>query len=234
MSISFVFFPVVWPGLLSAEKCVYEIQVTSKISRWSMCFECNTANNWDNSLPVYTLFFHFFICGRPYVDSLAFLRQLWQLWGYYETLRGADTFGTTCVDLRWSSPGFTWRFLLFVFCLCCGFNQGKWIGLAWLISTAQHCNSPSAQVRASDLFLTLTCKRWCVQGVNKISDCQRSDRISMYNLAVDSAALKHDSLSQAEYQLRWHLMCIIIIVRLHVYFRFYRFKCEASASVWHC
>lgn len=77
-----------------------------------------------------------------------------------------------------------------------------------------------------------TCKYDWTHRVNNNLNCQTPDRISLNNLAVDSAALKHDSLSHAEHQLRWHLMCIIIIVRLHVYFRFSRFKWEPCASVY--
>lgn len=86
------------------------------------------------------------------------------------------------------------------------------------------CSSMTAQVHANITIM----------GVNKNLNCQRPDRIFTNNLAVDSSTLKGNSLSHAEYQLRWHLMCIIIIVRLHVYFRFSCFKCEACVRVWHC
>lgn len=97
----------------------------------------------------------------------------------------------------------------------------------------QRWNNPSACKRASPAHPCLPLSCYCILGVNKNQNCQRPDRTFTNNLTVHSAVLKHDWLSHAEYQLRWHLMCIIIIVRLHVYFRFSRFKCEVCASVWH-
>lgn len=62
-------------------------------------------------------------------------------------------------------------------------------------------------------------------GVNKNLNCQNLGQ------QPHRSTLSHDSLSCREYQLRWHLMRIIIIVRLHVYFRFCCFKYEACLTL---
>lgn len=66
-----------------------------------------------------------------------------------------------------------------------------------------------------------------VWGVNKNLNCQN------FCQQPHCSTLRRDSLSCREYQLRWHLMRIIIIVRLHVYFRFSCFKYEACVTLSH-